>query len=245
MRFVDSHLHIGKKEADSLLALADATDTLLVTCGVDRLTSQVGVELASLNPGSVIAFVGLHPSEVLKSSGLAWVRRWLDQAAGLGEVGLDPTYSSAGRRGAQMKAFLDQLEMARRLGKPVQVHSRGAERAALDALDGFRPRGVLMHWFEGEGLLSEVLVRGYFVSYGPALLYSKKLQRMAARSPPDQVLTETDSPVAYGPLRGARGPTLVPSVVFKLAQLWGTRFEEARASVVEGASRFLGISGKG
>lgn len=210
---------------------------------MDRKTSREALRLARDFPKQVLAFVGVHPSEA-KSESTGWLPSALAEATGLGEVGLDPTYSSVGPRGAQMKVILAELEMAERMKKPVQVHSREAETAALDVLDGFDFPGVLMHWLESEQALPRALGRGYFVSYGPALLYSKRLQRMAARSPPAQVLTETDSPVPYRPL-GARGPSLVPSVVFRLAEIWGTRFDDAREILVANARRFLRLPEKG
>ena len=191
------------------------------------------------------AFVGVHPSEALKSTSLSWLEQDLRRASGIGEIGLDPKYSDKGPGSAQMKTFLAQLDMAQATRKPIQVHSRDAERECLDALSGFPLGAVLMHWFQGEGLLQEALGRGFFVSFGPSILYSKKLQRMAVRTSKDQVLTETDSPVPFGALGGVHGPSLVPSVVFKLSEVWGLGFEETRATLAGNAMRFLGLSEKG
>ena len=244
MRFVDSHLHLTGEEAEAVVTLGSATGILLVSCGTDRLTSQWSIDLGRLHPEQVKAFVGVHPSEA-KSEDLGWLEGALQEAAGLGEVGLDPLYSPVGQKSAQMRVFMKQLEAAQKHAKPVQVHSRGAEAAALDILGTFRLKSVLMHWLESEERLPAALGRGYFVSFGPAVLYSKKLQRMAKKAPPDQVLTETDFPVAYGPLQGAKGPALVPSVVLKLAGLWGVSFDDARAAVAAGTMRYLGLGEKG
>ena len=191
------------------------------------------------------AFIGVHPSEAPKETDLEWMAQSLPRASGIGEIGLDPRYSEKGPGSAQLSTFLAQLEMAQAADKPVKVHSRDAERECLDALGSFALGRVLMHWFQGEGLVGEVSERGYFMSYGPSLLYSKKLQRMARRSPRDQVLTETDFPVAFGPIGGGHGPSLLPSVVFKLSELWGEAFEDARATVAANSMRFLGLSEKG
>jgi len=94
-------------------------------------------------------------------------------------------------------------------------------------------------------MLSEVIRRGYFVSFGPSLLYSKRAQRIAARCGPDQSLTETDSPVPYGPLGGIHGPALVASVVFKLAEIWRMSFDETGLAVLANVSRYLGRAEKG
>jgi len=244
VRFVDSHLHLGGAGALQALALASSSDILRFTCGVDRETSLGGVNLALRSKG-VRAFVGVHPSEVLEEPDLSWLEAALTGASGVGEVGLDPKYSSIGQGGAQLKAFHEQLAAAGSSGKPVQVHSRAAEGECIDTLGTFRLRSVLFHWFQDEGRLGRVQDSGYFVSFGPSLVYSKKLQRMAMNSERDHVLTETDSPVAYGPLGGASGPSLIPSVLFKLAELWKVTFGEAAQTVSQNATRYLGASEKG
>ena len=232
-------------EASTLVSLARATQTLLVTCSEDRKTAAAALSTAEAYPDTVKAFVGVHPSEALNETNLTWLDQYSRQASGIGEIGLDPKYSEKGPGSAQMNAFLAHLEIAQTLGKPIQVHSRDAERDCLDALGGFTLGNVLMHWFQGETLLQEVVERGYFVSFGPSLVYSKKLQRMALRPSHDQVLSETDSPVPFGPLGGVHGPSLVPSVVFKLAELWGQGFDETRSTLSGNAMRYLGLSEKG
>jgi TatD DNase family protein len=226
------------------MALAEATQTLLVTCSEDQETSSATLTQAETYPRTVKAFVGVHPSEALKTTSLAWLKQDLRRASGIGEIGLDPKYSEKDSGSAQMKTFLAQLEMAQAARKPIQVHSRDAERECLDGLGGFDLGAVLMHWFLGERFLQEVIGKGYYVSFGPSLVYSRKLQRMALRFPHDKILTETDSPVRFGPLGGARGPSLLPSVVFKLSELWGEEFEETRAALTRNALRFLGLPEK-
>jgi len=245
VRFVDSHLHLDGTDVPAELSLAQANQTTLLACGIDESTSLRVTALAKTHPETVRAFIGIHPSESAKTEGLQWLGQSLARAAGIGEIGLDPKYSSTGLRGKQMEVLLAQLEAAQRHQKPVQVHARDAERATLDVLGSFKLNGVLMHWFEGESLLSEVVARGYYVSFGPAVLYSKKLQRMARRLDPAQVLTESDSPIRYKPLGGGHGPSLIPSVVFKLAEVWKVTFDEARERTVHNAARFLGSSEKG
>ena len=245
MRFVDSHLHLDSPDLPEILAVATANGTLLLACGANRETSDLALRVAGANHETVRAFVGLHPEEATPQSSLDWLKESLAEATGLGEVGLDPRYSPVGPGSAQANALEAQLEAAQRLGKPVQVHSRDAEAECLESLGSFRVKTVLMHWFQKEERLPEVLGRGYYVSFGPPLLYSKRMQRMAAKCGPAQALAETDSPVPYGPLGGVHGPALVPSVVYKLAELWRESFEEARAAVMENAMRYLGAAEKG
>jgi len=245
VRLVDSHLHLDSPDLREVLAVASATGTLLLACGTDERTSALVLREEESNPANVRAFVGVHPSEVSTGMSLAWLARCLERASGLGEVGLDPKYSPVGPGTAQTAVFLAQLEVAQAQGKPIQVHSRNAEEECLEHLGSHSFRSVLMHWFQDEEMLPEVLGRGYYVSFGPSLLYSRKAQRIAARCGPELSLTETDSPVPYGPLGGVHGPALTASVVFKLADVWRLSYEDARLAVAANAARYLGRPEKG
>ena len=226
-----------------MVSFAASGGVLLLACGVDRRTSLGVLELAKSAPGVVRPFVGVHPSEAEGAGEVDWLQEAAGQASGVGEVGLDPSYSPAGEGGAQMSAFRRQVEVAGSLGKPLQVHSRMAEMKCLEVLAGSRVSRVLLHWLENEEALPEAMERGYYVSFGPALLYSKKLQRIASRADPALVLLESDAPVPYSPLGGVWGPMLVPSVAFKLAEVRGERFGDTLDRCNQNSLRFLG--GKG
>lgn len=243
MRFVDSHLHLDGEDAPDTIGFASAAGALLLACGVDERTSNLLLRQAESAPTVVRPFVGVHPSEAERAGTMDWLEGAARRASGVGEIGLDPSYSPTGRGSAQMEAFLHGVRVAEALGKPVQVHSRSAEMDCLDVLGASRAPRVLMHWLESEEALPEVMDRGYFISVGPALLYSKKLQRIAARADPSLVLLETDSPVPYAPLGGVRGPALIPTVAFKLAELRGEGFAEALRRCSENSLRFLGEKG--
>jgi TatD DNase family protein len=245
VRFVDSHLHLDSTDSPLAVANARAAGVALLACGVDRETSQGVLKFAVSNPGTVEAFVGIHPSEAERERDLSWVSEALEQARGAGEIGLDPSYSSTGKGSAQLAAFSAQLEAAERRMAPVQVHSRGAEAQVLDVLGSFRTGPVLMHWLGREEVLQAVLQKGYYVSFSPALIYSKSLQRLALKCDRALTLLESDSPVPYGPLGGVHGPALVPSVAFRLAELWGAHPLEVLAETARNAHRFLGGDSKG
>lgn len=246
MKFFDSHLHLSEYESTvSMLAFASTTEVLLMCVSIDRDSSGKTLRLAQANPLVTKAFVGVHPSEAENETGLEWLPGSLDLAAGVGEIGLDPKYSSITRGGPQSDKFEAQLEAAQRSGKPVQVHSRGAERATLDILGTFNLRSVLMHWFQSEELANEVRDRGFFTSFGPSIVFSKRLRRIALSMEASKVLSETDGPVQYEALAGAQGPSLIPSVIFSLAETWKVSFEEARGQVAANALAYLGVGEKG
>jgi len=240
MPLIDAHVHLPDY-ADPLKTISGFQGMCLFSCTVRAAQAESNLRLQQKANGSVKCFFGVHPSDVSEELPSAQLSSLVSGCDGIGEVGLDPKYSDAGPRSMQMSAFLDQLAMAETLGKPVQIHSRGAEQICLDSLSTFRLPSVLMHWFEGEERPLELAVsRGYYFSFGPALLYSKKMMRIAERVPRERLLTESDGPVPFNPLGGASGPNLIASVLFRLAELRGLSFEEAERLVDTNARAYLG-----
>jgi len=239
----DAHVHLpAYPDPREVVADAKRRGMRLVSVGVAVEEASLGLRLRDESSEAVRCFIGVHPSEAASTpTGLDALSPLWESADGVGEVGLDPKYSEVSSGSAQMELFKAQVGVAGRLKKPLQVHSRDAESTCLDVLDGYSLGPVLMHWFEGEELLARALSRQRsFVSFGPAILYSKKLQRMAKRCSPDAVLTESDGPVAFSALGGVGGPGLVPSVAFKLAELWREGLDEAVAQLSLNAKRCFG-----
>jgi TatD DNase family protein len=239
--FVDVHVHLPTyPDPLQVVGAARATRTTLVSCTVNPGEAEVNLRLKRSNPGSVRCFLGVHPSEAGPEAPSGSLEGLMGEADGVGEIGLDTKYSETSPGSQQMNAFLDQLAMAERSGKPVEVHSRGSEKVCLEILGSFRLRSVLMHWFEGEDCLQEVASKGYYVSVGPAILYSKRVRRVATGLSIDRILTESDGPVSFGPIGGRSGPSLIPSVLFSLSEVKMARFEEMGAAVAGNLREFLG-----
>jgi len=240
LKLVDAHIHlVSYPDPGQVARAAKASGTLLLSCTVNPGEAGRNLELKETYPEWVRCFLGVHPSDATQELPSAIMEGALDRADGIGEIGLDPKYSEVSPGSAQMKAFLDQLGTAERLGKPVEVHSRGSERACLEILGTFRLRSVLMHWFEGENELEQVVGKGYYVSVGPALLYSKKLRRIASRIPVDRLLSESDGPVSFLALEGRGGFPMVPSVVFCLAETKRMAFDEVSSAVEANVEGYL------
>ena len=151
MHYADCHVHLSDyRDPEETARFAKGIGLELLAVSIDRNTSQRSLEIARQHPQVVKAFVGVHPSEAAKTEDISWLPETLLGATGCGEVGLDPKYSPIAAGSRQAVVFEAMLDAAEKAGKPVQVHSRGAENACLQALSRHSPRGVLMHWFEGE-----------------------------------------------------------------------------------------------
>jgi len=241
VRFLDSHVHLSDYPAIApLVEYCRSSETLLFSVSTDGKSSARSIALGRRYKGLVRPFVGVHPSEATAETSLVWLEEAIPDASGIGEVGLDPRYSEVAQSSPQMKIFSEQLALAEKSSKSIQIHSRRAERICLETLPSFRLSRVLLHWFESEELCSVAASKGYYVSVGPALLRSKRLARLAVEYPVDLLLAESDGPVSFAALGGVGGPALVPSVVFSLAYLKRTSFFEMAEVLLKNGLAFLG-----
>lgn len=116
----------------------------------------------------------------------------------VGEIGLDYHFDHC-PRDIQRQVFALQLELAKKLQKPVVIHCREAENDCLTLLEagGFKDYPLLWHCFGGDSDLAKRILRnGWHISLPGSLTYpANKATVEAARFiPADRLLLETDCP---------------------------------------------------
>jgi TatD DNase family protein len=234
LSYVDAHLHLADPAyADKIESiLEDAAQHgvgRLFSSAVDYETSVRTVSLAKQHEKTILPAIGLHPWTVVSNPtfDLTLFERLLDEnrqhVKAIGEIGLDGKYTQdKQKREAQREVFRFFLRTAERRQLAVVVHSRLAVDEVLDELSRFSLTKVLLHWYDGPvENLSSLKERGYFISVGPALLYSKRIAQIARNSDLSMLLTETDGPVEHhGPFKGKMTrPSFVIDVARELAKL--------------------------
>jgi TatD DNase family protein len=240
MALVDGHIHLPAYSQPMVEILnAKVRNMLLFSVSTGKSDSYVNLKLKEENPDVISLFVGVHPSDASHQLPSKILEEAYNIADGIGEIGLDPKYSGIGEGSQQMLTFLDQLKVAERLIKPIQIHSRNAEKKCLEILESFDLRSVLLHWFEGEDFVNTASAKGYYVSFGPALLYSKRARKIAQSYPLDLILTESDGPVMYRAMGEIGGSSLIASVLFHIAELHMLDFAEMKDVIYENAINFL------
>jgi TatD DNase family protein len=224
---IDTHAHLDALE-DPAGAIARAR-----AAGVERIIA-IGSGLASAHATLAIAgdadgvavAAGIHPHQAADDESVADLAALAgDDLVAIGEIGLD-YYRDYAPHEDQRRLFVEQLALARELGKPVIVHTRAAEADTAALLEDFDGT-VVMHCFSSPELLPVVLERGYYVSFAGNVTYPKAadLREAAAKVPPDRLLTETDCP--YLAPQQVRGKTNEPAyVVHTVASLAETRGED-------------------
>jgi len=239
---IDTHAHLdllGDAEEEIRKAVSMG---VLAVIGVSMGGESIGrtMRLREEFPGIVLPALGLHPWQIDKEDieeTLGKMEENLKQAVAIGEIGLD--YKIKTKKALQKELFVKQLHMARERGLPVIVHCRYShQRALLLVEEADVPRAVY-HWYAGPlELIDAVVERGDLISATPALAYSRIHQQAIRTAPLENILLETDCPVAYEGEEAT--PSTVVRVCEQVASLKGCSVSEVAEQTTENVKRFLG-----
>jgi len=254
---VDTHAHLHfpefAEDLDAVLARARGAGVrAIVTIGTERVTNAAAVALAGRHP-DVFATVGIHPHDAGEATEGDWdamerLARESDRVVALGEMGLD-LFRTLSPRDAQERVFRRQLDMARRLRKPVVVHCRDAHAETLAILADERVDriGGVMHCFSGDVEVAErCLDLGLLISLAGPVTYknARALPEVARFVPEDRLVVETDCPyLPPHPHRGQRNePAHVALTAALIARLRGVDPETLNEALARNAARLFHLS---
>lgn len=165
----------------------------------------------------------------------------------VGEIGLDYHYDDT-QKEVQKDWFAYQIDLAKRVGKPINVHSRDAAADTLDMLkaESARDVGGIIHCFSyGKEMAKEFLDLGFMLGIGGVVTFknSKKVKEVVGYMPMDRLVLETDCPyLAPTPFRGERNDSSMISYAAEaIAQIKGLSPEEVIAITEANAKRVYGI----
>ena len=124
----------------------------------------------------------------------------------LGETGLDYYYDNS-PRAEQMKSFDQHIALSEKLGLPLIIHTRDADRDTIDLLSPYKGRvTAVFHCFSGGvELAKHALDLGFYLSFSGIVTFktAEEIREVVKFAPLDRILVETDSPfLAPIPHRG-------------------------------------------
>ncbi len=256
MPIFDTHAHYDSSafHADReavLAALPEAGVALVVDPGCDLPTSRAALALAEQFP-HVYAAVGIHPEDCAgyTDADLDALRQLCrhDKAVAIGEIGLDYYWAENPPREFQQQVFRRQLELALELDMPVIIHDREAHGDSLAIVKEYPGLRGVFHCFSGSPeMAAELLKRGWYLGFDGPITYknAKRAPEVAAMTPLDRILVETDSPyMTPVPFRGKRNDSrYLPYVLEKLAEWKGVTTEEMTDITFANGKRLFGIGG--
>ncbi len=248
---VHAHLNFHKFEDDYddvIKRAADAGVTKIINVGTQISSSEKAVEFAEKYE-NLYAIVGVHPHHADK---IDLPSDWLEKleklcqnpkTLAIGEIGLDYySYSSNGvvDPTLQKEIFQAQIDLAYKVGLPLQIHNRHAGEDVLEILEKNKNKlqktPGMFHCFAGsKEVLKKALALGFYIGFDGNITFDKlapgetvTLPDLAKLTPLDRMVIETDSPYLTPiPFRGKRNePKNVIITAEFIAKLKDISFEE-------------------
>ena len=254
MNLFDTHAHMddkafGADREELLRALPEQGIALLMNPGCSLASSRAACDLAE-KYDYIYAAVGSHPdaADEVNQETLEAYRMLCKQnpkVKAIGEIDLDYHYEDIPRE-IQLRAFRDQMALARELNLPVIVHEREAHEDGMAVVREFPEVTGVFHCYSGSAEMARQLVKlGWYIGFTGVLTFknARKALEVAQSIDLSRIVLETDCPyMSPEPFRGKRNdPGKLYRMAQVLGQLRGIPAEEAAGIALENGKRLYGI----
>ncbi|MDC7234857.1 MAG: TatD family hydrolase [Spirochaetales bacterium] len=220
--YIDAHTHQDDyRDTQAMIREVESERILTLTGAVSPDSIRKIARLNKRCPWIQTA-AGIHPWKAGRYGPEDLADLSPDYAAALqvSEIGMDRVWAPPEADLNRQEALLEaQLELAVRYGKPVTLHTKGAEQEVLNLLKRHRPPSALIHWFDGsDSQLKQALDLGCFFTLSPALVTDRHFRELCRLIPRDRLLPETDNPGTWPWLFKTEGrPLHIKEVVTECA----------------------------
>lgn len=213
-KYIDLHCHPFREyfanPQDVLnIAYEQGVGTIFLV-GTNLQNSQEALTLARQNDFTH-AIIGIHPSEATDVKQVDALAALINsEVVGIGEIGLDYHYPDGPDATCQQAVFAAQVELARRHGLPVVVHSRDADEDTYQFIKTYKQRHpeqdfILHSYSAGPEYVPKYLALGVYFSFSGVITFKNapRVRAACALVPLERLFCETDVPyLAPVPHRG-------------------------------------------
>lgn len=195
-----------------------------MSANLDECESSIKI---AQNYENICCAVGIHPinTKELEPDWISKLENYAKQkkVVAIGEIGLD--YNEKGfDKKTQIEVFKAQLDLARRLNKPVAIHSRDAIFDTIETLKKFPDVHGVVHCFSGSVETASILIdMGFFLGFTGIVTFknAKVVKEVAKSIPLSNMVIETDCPfLAPEPWRSKTcNSAMLVSVIKTIAEI--------------------------
>lgn len=249
---VDSHCHLDfpdlANRLPDVLARMQANNVGCAVCIGVNLEDYPKVLALAEAEERLFATVGVHPEytdveEPSEEMLVALARH--HKVIAIGETGLD-YYWQKDKPEWQRARFRTHIQAAKRVGKPLVIHTResAADTLRLMQEEGADEVGGVMHCFtENWEIARQALDLGFYLSFSGIVTFKNAsiVKEVAQKCPLDRMLVETDSPyLAPAPYRGKPNePSYVLHVAEEIARLRSLSLEDVSQATTDNFFRLF------
>ena len=238
MQFIDTHSHLysSKFDKDRSKVVADAVAKGVKKILLPNISSKYTKSMLSLCdefPENCLPMMGLHPCDVTEKNYDQEITHVEEQLAtqnyiAVGEIGLDLYWNKTTFK-IQKKAFIRQIELAKKYDLPIVIHVRDSFNEAFEIINRLNHeslRGVF-HCFTGNVTDAQKIIslQGFYLGIGGVLTFkNSELDKTIAEIDLRHLVLETDSPyLTPNPFRGKRNESkYLITIAEHLAQIHKT-----------------------
>jgi len=252
--YFDTHAHYCDKryneDRDELLASMHAGGvSLILNSGSNMRSSKFSSKLAEKYP-FIYSSAGVHPHDAksMTNGTLSELETLFKnpKTVAVGEIGLDYHYDFS-PRDVQRSRFREQLELARKLNKPVIIHEREALLDTLDIIRNYDDLLGVFHCFSGSWETAKTILNmGWYLSFTGVITFknARRALEVIAKMPSDRLMLETDCPyMAPEPKRGRRNSSLyLTYIAARIAEIRSISCDEVAIMTTDNGKKFFGIN---
>ena len=242
----DTHAHLCddsfNEDRDEVLKRAEVAGVGAILLVAENLEdARTNLKLASHNPILKPA-AGLYPEFVSHQAAenmITFITENHDSLYAIGEIGLDYWLAKDDEnRELQREIMIQFIELGKKTGLPLNIHSRSAGKHVVDLLLTQNAEKVQLHAFDGKWSAAMGAVEaGYFFSVPPSIVRSRQKQKLVRHLPLSCLLLESDSPV-LGPEPGLRNePANITISLQTISEIKNMPSEEVRDAIAENTTR--------
>ena len=257
MQFIDTHSHLysSKFDKDRSKVVADAVAKGVKKILLPNISSKYTKRMLSLCdefPENCLPMMGLHPCDVTEKNYAQEIAHVEEQLAtqnyiAVGEIGLD-LYWDKTTLEIQKKAFIHQIELAKKYDLPIVIHVRDSFNEAFEIINRLNDealRGVF-HCFTGNVTDAEKIInlQGFYLGIGGVSTFKNSgLDKTIAEIDLKYLVLETDSPyLAPTPFRGKRNESkYLIHIAEQLAKIHNISIEQVAAITTKNAKTLFRI----
>ena len=267
MGLFDVHAHLtdsrmAAQEAAILARAVEAGVTTIISNGLCPADNERVAALAARSPLVRPAF-GLYPvnavlpemlamgveyptdtdAPVPAEEAIAWLEDHVEACFAVGEIGLDRYWVPEALWERQEAIFRRLVRLAMDADKPIIIHTRKAERRALEILLELEAPRVNWHCFSSKVKLGrQFAAAGHYLSIPANARKADNFRRLLETLPREQVLLETDCPY-LSPVRGTLNePANVAGTAAFAAELWECSLESVTEQLSDNFTRLFGCA---
>jgi TatD DNase family protein len=189
MLLVDVHAHLDMKEfdcdLDDVIERAEkAGIKAIITNGINHESNLRAIKISE-KYNIVKAAIGLYPEYVNEMSDkeiddeIKFIEKNKNKIIAIGEIGLDFKYcDDEKQKQKQINTFKKIITLAKKIKKPMIIHTRKAEQQTIEILEQEKAENVVLHCFSGKiKLIKKAAELKYFFSVPANIVRSEQFQK--------------------------------------------------------------------